>query len=467
MDIGLSLDLSGMTGGEIVDTASGVLFLLLALVFFPHLRRRDRFQPINIAFLCFAGALGVYSIANNLVGHVPGNTMEQFVLLWVSAIGLGGAGFALFFLIGALDRPRGRENVGFVIVAGGVGIVFAGFSALVTSAFYEPYAEAYGVGPTTLVAFIAYDFAYTLFFAFNWSALIILGLWFRHYRAAGRAVSRQYAMMAGSLGMMAGVTGGNVLLADTAVDRIFGLTSLAALGVALAIWVANMFASRYTSFASWVFLACTCSTSLGIFMVLAAGGFAESLVYGGYGVVRVVAVLLLLYGILRHQVFDIEVKINARVAKTLVVSAALLLFYYSQQLAIFVFNAKLSPLVAVFLSALLLVLSHNRIDAFAKRLERRLLALTGGGKDYTRRKKEEAYRQAIRIALADRVVTLDEQKHLAALRESLDIEQDLADKWYREIEAQVLAGPRDPAAGPAREGAAEGGEPRPAGGEVG
>lgn len=156
----------------------------------------------------------------------------------------------------------------------------------------------------------------------------------------------------------------------------------------------------------------------------------------------------LTYGILKHQLFDIDLRIKAALRRSVVGAVFAALFVVSSELLERAVPA--AGLVAGLLVAVAIAAGMSQVERLAQRIVNRLLPGVSRDARYLERRKEEVYAAAVEGAIADGVVTHRERDILERLRRELGLSE--ADAHRVELAAGVVArsdgpdGPDSPAA---------------------
>lgn len=151
---------------------------------------------------------------------------------------------------------------------------------------------------------------------------------------------------------------------------------------------------------------------------------------GAYGLTRTVAVFVLAYGVLKHQILDIDQKVEWGVSKTTVAGVFVAVFFMVSEGAQALFADFAGNELIGVLAAGALVFAISPLQRLADRFAAK--AVPGGaeaGAD-----AEASYRQALRMALADGGITPEEEDELAERAEELGLGPKRALELRREAE---------------------------------
>ncbi|MGQ0814235.1 MAG: hypothetical protein ACT4O1_07185 [Gemmatimonadota bacterium] len=143
---------------------------------------------------------------------------------------------------------------------------------------------------------------------------------------------------------------------------------------------------------------------------------------------------LVAWGILKHQLFDIELRVKRGVQRSVVAAAIAGAFFagsYALEQFININNFVLGLLAAGFVTA-----AFQPLQRMAEKLADRLMPGVNTSESYIAERKHEVYRNAVEGALQDGTITERERAILMKLRESLGV--DAAEALR--IERDVLGG---------------------------
>ncbi|MFW6078816.1 MAG: hypothetical protein ACODAE_04300, partial [Gemmatimonadota bacterium] len=150
----------------------------------------------------------------------------------------------------------------------------------------------------------------------------------------------------------------------------------------------------------------------------------QGLVFFGY-------VLLLVYGVLRTQLFDIELKIKFALKHSTVAAAIAGGFFIGSEALETVVPVD-SPLLSV-LAAAAIVAALRPIQRLAERFTNRVMRGVEDSPRYLGARKLEVYQAALEGAIEDGVITERERTILVRLRDQLEIPTVEADRMERDV----------------------------------
>lgn len=151
-----------------------------------------------------------------------------------------------------------------------------------------------------------------------------------------------------------------------------------------------------------------------------------------------VATGILLYGILRTHLFDVDLKMKWTVKQSTVAAAFIGVFFVvSESASTFFSNTGLGPYLGI-AAAGVLVFALAPLQRAAERVADVALPGVANTHEYLTFRKMEVYKAAVELAAEDGVITAKERRVLGSLRASLGIEGADAEA----LEAHILAAAR-------------------------
>lgn len=156
---------------------------------------------------------------------------------------------------------------------------------------------------------------------------------------------------------------------------------------------------------------------------------------GLLGLARIIGVGVFAYGILRLQLFDIDLKLKFALRQSTVFGIVLAVFFVVSELAAEVFSTRVGPYVGI-VGAGALVFVIAPLQRVADRFSDRAMphVHTGSGA-YAEERKRETYRNALAVAWQDGLISATERTFLRQLRQSLDLpaqEYDAIEQSFEE-----------------------------------
>lgn len=414
--------------GSWLQLLSGLVIVALG-VFVVSIRPRTR--P-NVAFAVFAVAFGgVFAITNAayllfdqpIFDARPLVEVPRILLSWTAAAAL--AAVALVFPT-PLRRDERRLLVIPVAIAAAVELLSVGAAWSVTT---TPIGAVYILGFFSILAVLIGAHA---LFALRFAAA-------RDERSA-----RLLAYLAGALvlysGFVATAGGGNtriisVLSPDAVTSAYYGVLSLCLI-VGAALWLRAIAKGPLPRVARNVALLTLTMMLLGLVYV------ALDLDFGALGIVRMLAVAVLAYAILKHQLLGLDVKVRWGISKGTVAAVFIAVFFIVSEAAQEFFGATLGSQYVGILAAAALVFAIAPLSRLADRLAEKAVPLAtvpAGGHASIRldtRSPDVAYRAALRAAMRDGALTRREEVHLAEVAEALGIGPRRALEIQGEVEEE-------------------------------
>ena len=152
-----------------------------------------------------------------------------------------------------------------------------------------------------------------------------------------------------------------------------------------------------------------------------------------YAIGTLLAVPLLAYGILKTQLFDIDLKIQRTIRQSTIAATFVAVFYVVTEGADRMFEAELGTWIGLLASALLIFFLAP-LQRFAERVSVAAMPNTEDTPEYAMFRKMQIYEEAIVEAHSEGGISEKERALLARLRDSLGISESSANA----IEADVI-----------------------------
>jgi len=154
--------------------------------------------------------------------------------------------------------------------------------------------------------------------------------------------------------------------------------------------------------------------------------------YVSIAIMPLVFVPLVAYGMLKAQLFDVDLRIKHAMRRGLIGSAFLLAFFAASEMAETLFETALGPYVGL-TAAGALTLALRPLERLAKRVTDSAMPHASREEPYLRARKLDVYRAALEEATQDTEITPRERSLLARLRRELDIDAADADALERDV----------------------------------
>lgn len=164
-------------------------------------------------------------------------------------------------------------------------------------------------------------------------------------------------------------------------------------------------------------------------------GFRYDSVLGG--IVSMALPILVAYALIKHQIFDIDLKIQWTLKQGTVAAAFLAAFIVSTQLAQSFFQWKYSSWVAGGMATGLMLLALSPLQRVADRIANAAMPTVKNTDEWKSNRRVDCYKSAIAMALKDRVLTRDEERTLALLADELGIGHTKALELREEVEREL------------------------------
>jgi hypothetical protein len=426
--------------GALFNALSGLLLMAMGL-FVGSVKPRTR---VNTLFAVFGTAYGLRFLGVNLLSVAPGDLLLDKALL---VLAIGGAAVAAavlpFLAMEFPDRFPSAERRRLVVPALMPVAMLAVIAAAVVTVGDAAngsvqVARAVGISDAAVLALARIEglaflpaISALLFFLF------VLAVRFRlrtPRTATAHAQARQFALVSAALGLYPGYIIGTTLIAP---PWWFGAGGVAALLLLGASWLWNTKASdaRDRRIARNAALFLMALPLTGFVAGVALGGSAASN-SGLPGASRVLGEAVLAYAILRHQLLGIDVKVRWTIKRGTVAGVFLGVFFVASQVAQNYFSNENGPLIGGAAAGLLLF-AIAPLQRAAERLADKAVPGAETLEPVARPSREEAYKDALRIALQDRRVTRDEEARLTRVAEHLGIGASRAVELLGEVEDEA------------------------------
>lgn len=155
-----------------------------------------------------------------------------------------------------------------------------------------------------------------------------------------------------------------------------------------------------------------------------------------FGVLRIVAGLLIAYGLVKFEIFDIDLKVKEGLRRAAIVSVFVLTFVAASETVEFLVSDRFGTWAGL-AAAGALALGFRPIEQQASRLTERAMPGVADSQIYRDERKLEVYQAAVERAAHDEVLTEREKEILSGLRDELSLREAQA----REIEQRILSRP--------------------------
>lgn len=401
-----------MAVGMWVDIVGAVFFVVLGVAV-ALIRPRRR---ANVAFAVFAASFGL--------GFVPSN-----LAFWVLAGGLASAAWylagacwfvafgSLLVLAATFPTPLTRRDR--LAIAIGVAAALAPTSVLIAFAVVDFLVLGEWSGLVGPVLF-AVSVQSLLFVALVNAMGGVLLMWAVRARPGTPPRERsQLVLMSAGLATFVWLHDGSNLLNPPVWSLVYSV-ALVPLGASLVLWLWT--GARTGSAGSIRLVLFSLATMLlGMLSVVGAGDWRTAASAGGFGVSRMVAVLILAYAIVRHQLLGIDVKIRWTISRSALASVFIAVFFVASEAAQEFFGDALGSQYVGIIAAGLLVFALAPLSRLADRLAEKAIPVDGADAQGAGSSAVAGYAAAVRAAMRDGALTRREEMHLADVAENLGI----------------------------------------------
>lgn len=272
-----------------------------------------------------------------------------------------------------------------------------------------------------------------------WQAVLVL-LPLRHHVAAPLARS-QIRWVAGVLTLFPAFSFGAFLLEAPQV----ALAASAFLALSAVLWLRESTGNEASKAARNLALLPFLMAFLGILLAALSAGY-ESGMFGAFGVVRVLSVAVLAYGILRAQLFDIDLKVKWTIRRGTLAAIFIAAIFIASEVAQEFFGAQTGSAYLGILVAGVLVFAIAPLQRLADRVADAAMPHVQESEDYLVARKQTIYRGAVESALIDGMMSVSERRLLLRLQDDLGLRGDDANLIEEEVLGRLAA--RDPRPAP-------------------
>ncbi len=155
---------------------------------------------------------------------------------------------------------------------------------------------------------------------------------------------------------------------------------------------------------------------------------------------RLAQALLLAWGILRHEFLGIDLRVRWTLSKSTIAALFIAVFFVASEAAQEFFGDTLGSTYVGIAAAGALVFAMAPLQRAAERLAERAVPIPAGlDMPSLTSRKEEAYRGALRVALRDRVLTVEDENAIAQLCDEMAVTHRRAREIRLEVEEELTA----------------------------
>lgn len=271
-----------------------------------------------------------------------------------------------------------------------------------------------------------------------WGTVLLLAMRFRLDAVRGGQAPRPYVLMSAALLLFPGFWGGSTLLEPYIGFRASALAGLGCALAACAIWLRNSSLAASAG-ARNVGLLALAAPLAGMVAFVLTGSFAAVDQTGAYGLTRALMVLLLAYAILRHQLLGLDIRVRWTIKQSTLAAIFVTVFFVGSEAAKeFVGGAANSAIVGI-AAAGLMVFALNPLQRAAEGIANAAVPLpaVAAPAPQALERRVEVYRDSVRLAMRDHVLSREEQVKLARLADELGINAGRAVELMGEVEAEA------------------------------
>ena len=404
---------------QLVNGASGALFLALG-IFVATIRPAS---GARIPFAIFLVAFGTRFMLNNWTG----DTLARLGVEPIVELVIAGSLVSVWFVPSFIgDRLRARTHL---------------VPALLAAAHLGLQARAVRADGDTLLE-VAWIFWISVFW---FGILVLAGLYRRDARAGDDAAARRWTILTLGLALQPVFAPGT-----TFADGFWWDTKGTGLGFGTLVWLDLLFAPLVGCIWVWNGLRApggvdrrARNVGLGILALGLAGALVGAFLpaiteYGTQGITRTLAVLVLTYGVLRHSMLGVDVKLRFAISKSTIAAVFIAVFFFASEAAQQFFGETLGSTYVGIAAAGALVFALAPLQRAAERLAERAVPIaataaptaTSGG-------RADLYRRAVRFAYRDGRVSPEEELHLFEVAEALGLGAGEAMRVRQDVEREA------------------------------
>jgi hypothetical protein len=156
-----------------------------------------------------------------------------------------------------------------------------------------------------------------------------------------------------------------------------------------------------------------------------------------FSIAEVLFVLLMAYGILRTQLFDIDLRLVAGLRRGAVAALVLFVFFMSAELAERFVSEEFGYVIGAFAAAVLLLV-HKPVERLAERLSRAMLPGVEASPEYVAFRKLQVYLEAVEAAYEDGQISKEDRAILKRLQTTLGVTATDAERLEDDARKSVM-----------------------------
>jgi hypothetical protein len=416
--------------GSVVSGGAGFALLLLA-AFILGVQPRRR---ANLALAVFTAGLGAQTVLWYfwLPDDAPGAALRTMAaaFIFVSAAGL-------VWLSLVFPQPLAAAQRRLLVLPTALGSISWAISNL---GFFSdggvPLQRLLRTPPIGYAANNTFSLAYNCFVASVTFALTLFALRAGVDRDAD--ARKRYALASAAIAVYPATIGGSLLLTPVGGIPLVGLGLAVGLFACGVLWLRNSRHSATSALARNTALFALGALAAGMALGELLGGFTGAVAAGTLGFSRVLALVLLAFAILRHQLLGIDVKVKWTIRRGTLAGMFLAVFFIVGQL-VQNFLSKELDLIAGAVAAGLMLFALSPLQKVAQRVADAAMPGVKAVGEMTPDERLRIYREAVQGAWADGVMTHDERDMLDRLCASLGLHDSEAKRVEREAGQRVRA----------------------------
>jgi hypothetical protein len=156
-----------------------------------------------------------------------------------------------------------------------------------------------------------------------------------------------------------------------------------------------------------------------------------------FSIAEVLFVLLMAYGILRTQLFDIDLRLAAGLRRGTIVAIVLFVFFVSAELAERFVSAEFGYVIGAVAAAVLLLV-HKPVERFAEGFSRTVLPGVEASPEYVAFRKLQVYLEAVEAAYEDGQLSKEDRAILKRLQTTLGVAAKDAERLEDDARKSVV-----------------------------
>ncbi len=423
----------------LMNGGSGLLLMAVGIAVYRLAPR----APSSFAFAMFAGFWGLRQILlYTSIAHTPDDPRMG---AWYTAGMVANFGYlaGIVLMIRGFPSPLATKDRRLLILPSIAGVVsavpmLAAFSRPETWAGYIIFAPSFAG-----VAIFETAISFGVIIPALQALTFVLAARFARVRDDVTQRQRGQIMIvsAGFITYTSLITAAHVIASPSVPVRIAGAIQLALNVLLAAMWLRNAARSEGLARASarslaWAILA---TALVGMLVAAPAAGSISYTTGLQFGIARLLLIALVAYGIVRHQLLGVDVKVRWTISKTTLAAVFIAVFFIASEAAQQFFGETFGSAYLGIAAAGALVFAIAPLQRFADRVAAKAVPLGGQSRPVEpTRRADDVYRAMLTKFLADAKITRAEERALADLAAELGIDAGRAFRMREEIEANFM-----------------------------